>query len=113
MPVIATVKAIENDTIVVGVAFTDEDGAEVTPNTIKWSWVKMTGEVINNRLDEVVSPASSVDIALTGDDLELPEGVETPRRFRIYGTYNSDAGSNLNYNRELQIPVQNTIEASS
>jgi hypothetical protein len=47
-------------------------------------------EVVNSLEDKTISPASSIEVTLSGDD--LPAG---DLYFIIEGTYDSDAGSNL------------------
>ncbi len=90
-----TAKAIEKSTFPVTAAFTDETGAPVVPLTLKWTLTDAAGNVINNRLDvDISTPAASVDIVLTGADLDA-DGNGTLRYLTIRGTYNSSLGNGL------------------
>ena len=63
--------AIEQSTYVITASFTDETGAAVVPNSVTWTLVNGDGQVVNSRSAVSVTPASSVTIVLSGDDLDL------------------------------------------
>jgi len=93
-----TLHVNEESTAVFTVAFTDEDGNDVTPDSIAWSLTDDDGDVINSR-DEVAiaAPAASVTITLSGDDLALQDG-ETGRTVKrhliVEAVYDSDTVTN-------------------
>lgn len=91
-----TTHATEQSTFVVTVKFYDEDGAAVVPTEIKWTLTDPVGNVVNNRADvEIGTPASTVDIVLSGLDLALEGYVGPYRHLTIKATYNSTLGSGL------------------
>lgn len=95
-----TTKATEESTYIITVSFTDEDGNAVTPNSIVWTLTDLDGTVINSREDvSIGSPASSVDIVLSGDDLQVQSSESgrkyVSRLFTVEAVYDSNAGSDL------------------
>ena len=95
MPTKLTTDAIEEGTYVITAAFTDEDGDAVTPNAgLVWSLTDGQGNVINSRENVAITPATSVTIVLTGDDLAIGTN-KTHRVLLVEGTYDSTLGSNL------------------
>lgn len=106
MPTELETKAVEKGTYVISASFTDEDGAAVTPNVgLKWTLTDGRGTVINERQDVPLTPATSVDILLQGDDLTLAEGEGNERAVTIEGTYNSSLGSNLPLSDEVRFRI--------
>ena len=105
--------AVEESTAKITVAFTDEDAAEATPAAITWTLTDVDGTVINSREDvAIVSPASSIDIALSGDDLAFQAGEtgdSVHRIFTIEWTYSSDLGAGLPGKDSLKFPVKNLV----
>ena len=71
MPTQATVQAKQESYIVVQIAFTDEDSAAMTPDSIRWSWMTPAGAIINSRDKTVITAASTIKIVLSGDDLAM------------------------------------------
>jgi hypothetical protein len=102
-------EAVEESTFVATATFKDEDGTEITPNSVTWTLTDEEGTVINSKEDETETPATTVNIVLSGDDLALQsgEGYEGFRKLLVYGTYNSDLGSNLPYKAEARFKVIN------
>ena len=76
-------------TAVFRVVFKDEDGTAVVPNTATWTLLR-GGQVLNNRKDVSITPAATVDIVLSGDDL-----VGGTQHIVIDAVYDSSAGSGL------------------
>jgi hypothetical protein len=74
--------------------FLDEDASEVTPNSITWKLTDRNGNVINSRTAVTVTPAATVEFALSGDDLAL-SGDDTGRVLLISWEYDSSLGSDL------------------
>ncbi len=108
---VLTDEAIEESTYIVTVAFTDEDDDAVIPNApLVWTLTDMAGNVINSREDVSITPASSIDIVLSGDDLEVfDDGGLDNRLVTVQGTYNSDAGNNLPLKDEVVFPIRRLV----
>jgi hypothetical protein len=105
-------RAIEQSTFVVTAAFTDESGDAVTPNAVTWTLSKTDGTAINSREDESITPAASVNIVLSGDDLQVFSGDNYQRVLTLKGDYNSDLGNNLPLNDELYFSVEDLVNVS-
>lgn len=85
----ASEKVPEEGSAVFTAAFTDEDGAAVTPNAgLTWTLTDASGNVINSRSAVALTTASSVTIKLSGDDLVIGQN-GTERHLLIQGTYAS------------------------
>lgn len=119
MPVALTISATgqparpsDQGTIVISLGFSDHDGAAVVPNVgLTWSLTDEHGNVINERLDEPIAPASSVSIVVFGDDLKYSEG---PKRvFTVEGTYNSTLGNNLPIREQREFSIENLVKAKT
>lgn len=110
MPVKATSYAVEKSTYAVSAAFTDEDGAAVTPNSVTWRLEDDYGRTINSRTAQSVTPGESVTIVLSGDDLLLfdQDNDSEIRRLIIDAPYNSSLGSNLSNSECYEFRVLNT-----
>ena len=107
---ILTTNAIEKSTFVITASFTDEDGNAVTPNELTWTLSDSDGTVINSRQDVSLTPATSVDILLQGDDLVVSGNRDDRRRIvLIEGTYNSAAGSDLPIRDEVKFQIVDLI----
>lgn len=74
MPTKLTTDANEESTYVINVAFTDEDGTAVVPDSVEWSLHDEDGDVINSKSAQSETPASNIDITLSGDDLSIQSG---------------------------------------
>ena len=109
--------AEEKDTFGITVAFTDGDNSGVTPNAgLNWSLVDGDGTVINNRTAITISPASSVLIVLSGNDLQFQsdESTAVKRHLHIAGTYDSLLfGSGVSLNKEVQFTLHDTSKISN
>lgn len=94
MQIILSPVAKNNSTYIVLADFTDEDGNAVVPNTIQYSLTDQNGKIINSRDDVSVTPASSISIVLSGDDILVTDGLT--RLVTIEAVYNSATyGNNL------------------
>lgn len=116
MPTNLDITATEQGTIVVNAAFTDEDNAAVVPVSVTWTLTDASGNVINSRSDQTASPAASVDIVLSGDDLAIQAG-ETAldfaeRRILIKATYDSTLGSDLPLRKSGAFRIENLVAVS-
>jgi len=110
MPVNLDLTAVEKSTLLVAVAFQDEDENAVTPKDITWSLTDARGTVINDRDQVAVDPpAASIDIVLSGDDLTLAQGVGPWRLLTIEATYDSDAGTDLPLKESARFKIENLI----
>jgi len=82
-------RATENGSIIIEVAFTDEDGSAISPDTMFWS-LSYGGSIINGREDvEISSPSSTEEILLHGDDLAVGSSVTKDIILTLEGTYSS------------------------
>ena len=70
----------------IGASFTNLNDEPVTPNTFKWTLSDLEGNIINNRSEVLVTPASTVWVLLKGDDL-LINSSKNRRTFTIQGTF--------------------------
>ena len=109
---ILTTIAKEKSTFILTVAFTDENGSAVAPETLKWSLTDENGTAINSRTDvSVASPQASNSIVLSGDDLQILEDEANDRyakrRFVAEATYDSDLGNDLPVNDAVAFVVEN------
>ena len=107
MSIELTTHANEESTFKITASFTDAEGDAVTPNTIKWTLTDIDGNVINSRSDVSETPATSIDIILSGDDLAFQSG-ETyvaERILTIEATYNSTEGTDLPLNEEAHFYI--------
>jgi len=99
-------KAAEESTYIVTVAFTDEDGTAVTPNSITWTLTDSDGNTINSRSGvSIAVPAASNDIVLQGDDLAIQRPSMLRRRMTISAPYDSGAGSSLPFRGEIEFEI--------
>ena len=112
MPTVLTTHAVEKSTFVITVAFQDEQGNAVTPNELTWTLTDMNGNIINGRDQVSITPASSVDIVLSGDDLALEGDAPELRVLTVAGTYSSDIGSDLPIKDSVRFIVDNLVAVS-
>lgn len=108
MPTNLSVTANEEGCIVIAASFTDATDAPIVPESIHWKLVNGAGTVINSRTDTTVTPASTVNIILSGNDLEVTETTVTAERYlTVWGTFNSSYGSGLPYTDEVFFRIKN------
>ena len=116
MPTIITTQAQEQSFMVFTVAFTDELDAATVPSAITWTLTDSSGTVVNSREDVAVgTPAASVDIVLSGDDLSILSGETASivsRRLTVKAVVDTDAGSNLPVKAEAVFPLENLLNVS-
>ena len=103
--------AMEEGTYVVTLSFTDETGQAVAPSAATWTLTDNAGTVINSRDTVTISsPATTVNIVLSGDDLAVQSG-ETgyylERRILVEATYSSNLGTDLPMKWEGAFNVKN------
>jgi hypothetical protein len=98
---------LERSTIALVASFRDENDDLVTPQAITWTLTDGDGNVINSREDQSVSPANTITIVLSGDDLSLASGDDGRRQVVIHGTYDGDLGADLPVVGLLEFTVRN------
>ena len=99
----------EKGTAVLGVAFTDEDDSAVTPSTITWTLTDINGTIINNRDAESITPASSINIVMSGDDLALDAGVGDTRIVTVEWVYTSSYGVGLPGKDQAKFSIKDLV----
>ncbi len=100
-------EAFESSTYVISVSFYDENDEVVTPKTFQWSLTETDGTIVNSRSDVVETPASTVNIVLSGDDLAITDNSPTIRLVALEATYDSDFGTDLPLNEDYQFLINN------
>jgi len=105
-----TVAAVEESTYIITAAFTDEAGDAVVPATVTWSLTDIDGTAINSRTDVSETPASTVNIVLTGDDLVV-SGSRT-RVVTVSATYDSTYGTGLSLKAAATFNLENLVSVS-
>ena len=113
MTTILTVNAQEKSTYVITCAFKDEDGQDVIPTSAVWTLTDEDGTVINGREDvAITSLAASVNIVLTGDDLEIDTGfagTAQRRTITVEAVYDSSLGTGLTLKAAAIFDIENLI----
>ena len=100
------------------VGFEDRDGDDVIPTSIKWTLTTTNGATIINEREQVavVTPAASIEILLSGDDLALLDAEVSDRtvarKLTVEAVYDSDLGDDLPLNVEKSISVRNLAYVS-
>jgi hypothetical protein len=102
-----SVAAVEESTYVVTAAFTNEDGDPVIPSTVVWTLSDIDGTIINSRENVAETPATTVNIVLTGDDLAV-SGSYT-RIVTVIALYNSDYGTGLSLKAAASFNLENLV----
>lgn len=111
MPTTIKTQAVEESTYVVTVSFTNAAGTAVTPTSATWSLLDKDGEIVNSRNAVTISSLStSVDILLSGDDLQIADG--KTRKLLVEAVYSSDEGSNLPLKDQLTFQIQDLVGVS-
>jgi hypothetical protein len=107
MPAIITTQLKEKSSGVFTIYFWDEDGAAVTPNTATWTLMDESGTIINSRSAVSLTPATSVDITVKGNDLAFQTGESRTalRWLRIDATYDSGTESDLPLKDHVQFTI--------
>lgn len=100
--------ANEQSTFAVEVSFFDETGAALIPTAVTWTLTDNTKVVVNGRVAVSITPASTVIIVLSGDDLIIGQH-DKGRYLLIEATYNSTLGSNLPLRDQVFFEVSNLV----
>ena len=106
-----TTYAKEESSYGVTASFTDENGNPATPNagSITWDWTDEDGNPINNREDQAITSASTINIILSGDDLAISGSSSARRILTVRWTYNSDLQANLPGTDHVAILVEELV----
>lgn len=80
--------ARQRSSLTIAVRITDQNGQDVSPTSLAWDLMDMSGNPINNRV-AVSIPSVPASITISGDDLDIFTGESAPvrRSFRVTGTY--------------------------
>ena len=97
MPITLELHADEKSTYKITAAFTDSAGSAVTPDTIIYKLTNVEGTIINSKEAVSVTPDTSVEIVLSGNDLAMQTGEtgSVERVVTLEAVYDSDEGNNL------------------
>ncbi len=101
MPIQAYKNATEKSTYVVNLTFAEESGNPVTPLSVQWTLFRAGGVVVNERENVTATPAETVSVVLSGDDLEIFTDDDRKRTLKVEATYNSTYGDGLPLKEEL------------
>ena len=101
-------EATEGSTYIVTSSFLDEAGAAEIPTSITWSLRDENGAIVNSRNAISVSPASTINIVLSGADLAYTS-TQSKRVLTIEAVYTSTLGSGLPLKDEYDIPIRNLV----
>jgi len=109
MPTEITQQVNEQSTAVFTVDFFNESGAPVAPASLKWSLVDADNTIINAREQIPITPAASVNIVLSGADLQIvnPASTKEYRWLVVEGVYASSYGPNLAIKDEIKFIIRN------
>ena len=97
--------ANEGSTYIVNVSFYNEDSEAMVPTTMEWSLRANYQQIINSHVNESITPATTVTIVLTADDLLYEENSSTMRVITMVGTYNSSYGTGLDIAEEFTFNI--------
>ena len=100
-----TTEVVEEGSIAFTCAFTDEEGTATVPDSITWTLTDASGNVMNSRAAVSVSPAASVTIVLSGDDLSIGT-YGRQRRLLVEWIYTSSLGT-LPQKEEISFNITN------
>ena len=88
MTTINTPKAESGSTYIAVCSFTEAGtGDAITPNSVVWSLTDGNGNIINSRDDVSITPDTTINIVMSGDDLLRSDG--TVRKLTIDAVYDS------------------------
>jgi hypothetical protein len=85
---------LDKGTIIIPVAFLDEDNVAMIPVSITWTLRDEDGDIVNGRDAVVVTPASTINIVLSNADL-VYEAPTSQRILRVDAIYNGAYGNGL------------------
>lgn len=107
MTVIKKTRAKEGSTYIIPVTFKNESGVAQAPQSARWTLMNAKKQVLNNRRHVAITPATTVNIMLFGQDLKVTEaGPYADRRVLIESFYNSSYGTGLPCVEEVRFQVE-------
>ncbi len=107
-------KATEESTYVLNIAFEDEDDVPIIPNSATWTLTDDLGNIVNSRDAEVIpSLAASKDVVLTALDLELATTLHGNHRvFLVEYIYDSTLQNDLAAKSEATFDIENLTKVT-
>jgi len=105
----------EGSTIVVTIDVEDQEGSEQIPKTGVYTLLDSRGNIINSRRKVAISPLSaSMEVGLTGDDLQSNLIPDTAITFIFEGTYDTTINGvvveDMNIREESPITIEDIRE---
>jgi hypothetical protein len=107
MPTTLSTRANDKSTYAITATFTDEDDVAVIPTTVSWSLSDDRGTIINARTLVSITPATSIEITLSGNDLKFSDGKW--RVLTIQATYTSNLGTGLPLKDQVTFSIEDLI----
>ena len=99
MPTTLTTKAVRGSSYAINSVCKDEDGTVVTPDSAEYTLTDANGTVINSLSGVSMTPSESMDVMLSGDDLEFETAekgtYQVTRIFTVTAQYDSDIENDL------------------
>lgn len=95
----------QSSTMVIPFTFRDDEGTAVIPDAATWTLLDTAEAVVNSKEDQVITPAASVEVVLSGADLAVGSGSPV-RYFLVEYTYDSDAGNDLPAKYVMQFTIK-------
>ena len=105
MSIALDILAHDGSTLALDLTFLDEDGNQVTPNDITWTLTNGNGAVVNGRSNVSATPASTITIVLSGDDLDV-DVYGTRRVLHVLAHYDSSLGTGLPLAEDIVFDVE-------
>ena len=113
MPTKLSEKAVEGSTFGIKADFIvklPEGDTPVVPNSpLTWDLRDKDGTIVNSKEDEPLTPATSVYVILSGNDLALSDNHPVERFVTIKGTFNSILGNDLPLIDEVSFQIKNLV----
>lgn len=111
MPTVLKTQAIEKSSYIITATFIDENDQAVVPDTgLNWTLTDASGNIINSRDGVTITPASTITIVLSGDDLAIADTTKRTRLLTVEGTYNSAAaGGSIPIKDSCKFDVVNLV----
>lgn len=99
MPTKLPLRAIRKSTYIINFIPKDENGDVITPDSVTYTLMDKHETVINSLEDVVVTPDTSMDVILSGDDLDFQASekgtYEALRHFTVTAQYDSSLEDNV------------------
>ena len=102
----ALTDAVEGSTYIVRLEVYREDGAAVVPNEAVWSLRDNYNQVVNNRDEVPLVPATTMTVILSGDDLVYERNSKSIRAMTVTGTYDGLYGTDLPIAEEFTFSIR-------